>query len=35
MPTKTETVQRVLDGFGPLLMLGLGLTAAAATVLLG
>ncbi len=33
MPTKTETVQRVLDGFGPLLMLGLGLTSAVAILL--
>ena len=33
MTAKSETVQRVLDGFGPLLMLGLGLTSAVAVLL--
>jgi hypothetical protein len=35
MATRIETVQRVLDGFAPLLLLGLGVTSAVATALLG
>lgn len=35
MSVKNNAVQRALDGFSPILMLGLGLTSAVAIALLG